>query len=140
MSKKQDLQSLEKAYKMVTEMNLGPAGTGLQPVGKPVIITMDMPMAVDSEQECENEEEHDSSEMEIALMELRKIAEYSQKLEALVEQMPSLDGWISSKITLASDYISDVYHRLESRQEVNGSSEDTGMFSTGYENIVNCCK
>lgn len=139
MSTKQDLKSLTNAYRLVSEMNLGPAGAGLQPVGKPVIIAMGEPTAVDSEYECEGEEEHDSSEMEVALMELHKLQEYSSKLQALIADMPNLEGWISSKITLASDYISDVYHRIEYRQSTNSSQPDVSMFNQGYESSDDCC-
>lgn len=136
MSTKQDIKSLSQAYRVITEMNLGPAGSGLQPVGKPVIISMDVPAAVDSHSEHENEEEHDCSEIEMAAADLFKLAEYAPKLQAMVSQMPNLEGWVAAKITKASDYISSVYHWLEYQQHDNNSGSENNMYGTGHEDTV----
>ena len=149
MFKKEDQQSLARAYNLITEMNLGPAGAGTQPVGKPVIVTMDLPGAqpeFGNEENDEHREEHDCSEIEMAAADLFKIAEYAPKLQAMVKQMPGLEGWVASKITKASDYISSVYHWLEYQQHegssniVTKASTSMGMFSTGYEDDEDCCK
>lgn len=137
MFTKRDQESIAKAYNLISEMNLGPAGAGLQPVGKPVIITMDMPGAQpEFEPSHEQEEEHDHSEIEMAASELHKISDFIPKLMEMVKQMPSLEGWVSSKITKASDYISSVYHWLE-YQNHEGTGADS-MFNKGHEEQCPC--
>jgi len=118
MFKKQDQVSLAEAYSQINEMNLGPAAMGVQPVGKPVIVTMDMPdSAMSMEDDCEdNAHEHDPSEIDMAAAELHKLMEYVPKLKQIIESMPSLEGWVAAKLTKASDYISSVYHYLEFEQ------------------------
>ena len=130
MFKKQDQDGLAKAYVQINEMNLGPAAMGMQPVGKPVIVTMDMPGAtVDNEDDCEDSShEHDPSEIQMAAAELHKLQEYAPKLSQIITQLPSIEGWVASKITKASDYISSVYHYLEFEQ--NGSDSSNNMFTT----------
>ena len=66
-----------------------------------------------SDAEGHNVEERDPSEIHMAKAELKKLAEYSHKLYDMVDSVPGLEGWIASKITKASDYISSVYHWLE---------------------------
>ena len=146
MFTKHDQESIAKAYNLITEMNLGPAGIGVQPVGKPVIVAMDLPGAQpEFGNSDEQEEEHDPSEIEMAASEPHKISDYIPKLTEMVKQMPSLEGWVSSKITKASDYISSVYHWLEYQQHegsMNGETKspaiEVGMFNSGYES--DCCK
>jgi hypothetical protein len=135
MSTKQDLKSLTEAYQTIAEMNLGPAGAGLQPVGKPVIVTMGVPTSP-TDNNCEGEEEHDSSEIEMAAADLHKIAEYAPKLQSIVSQMPNLEGWVAAKITKASDYISSVYHWLEYQEQDGGNCSNANMFSVGHEDSV----
>lgn len=147
MFKKEDQQSLAQAYDLIAEMNLGPAGAGTQPVGKPVIVTMDLPGAqpeFGNEENDEHQEEHDCSEIEMAAADLFKISQYLPELQAMVKQMPGLEGWVASKITKASDYMSSVYHWLKYQQH-EGSNNVTannsiGMFEVGYENGEDCCK
>ena len=55
----------------------------------------------------------DDHEAKMARAELYKLAEYSVKLFKLIGENDELDGWVQSKITKASDYISSVYHYLE---------------------------
>lgn len=104
-------------------------------MGKPVMITMDMPGAEvhDSHDHEHNSEENDPSEIEMALSELHKLAEYAPKLKELVADLPSLEGWVSSKITKASDYISSVYHWLEYQQHEDCGSHNQDMYNTGSE-------
>lgn len=146
MFTKQDQESIAKAYNLITEMNLGFAGTGEQPVGKPVVVSFNAPNNSQPEFEgnSEQEEEHDCSEIEMAAADLHKIAEYAPRLKEMVQQMPGLEGWVASKITKASDYISSVYHWLEyqqhegsTSQEIQASKTVAGMFNTGYES--DCC-
>jgi hypothetical protein len=129
MFKKQDQVSLAEAYSQINEMNLGPAAMGVQPVGKPVIITMDMPdSSMSMEDDCEdNAREHDPSEIEMAAAELHKLTEYAPKLSQMVQNSPSLEGWVAAKITKAADYISSVYHYLEFQQTGSGSNMYTNV-------------
>lgn len=60
-----------------------------------------------------NPMERDESEIHMALSELKKLAEYSQKLYDKVEHLDGLEGWVASKITKASDYISSAYHWID---------------------------
>lgn len=57
-------------------------------------------------------EDDDYEDVDMALSDLYKLAEYSDKLFDMVEEMDELEPWVSSKITKASDYISSVYHYL----------------------------
>jgi hypothetical protein len=146
MIKKEDQKSLAHAYSLVVEMNLGPAGAGVQPVGKPVIVTMDLPGAqpeFEKDETSEQEEEHDCSEIEMAAADLFKIAEYAPKLQSVISQMPGLEGWVAAKITKASDYLSSVYHWLHYQQNSNNNTTDTatnaGMFNAGYADNEDCC-
>lgn len=52
-------------------------------------------------------------EAEMARSELYKLAKYSVKLLDLIREGDEIEGWMQSKITKASDYISSVYHRLD---------------------------
>lgn len=55
----------------------------------------------------------DDHEAKMARADLYKLAEYSIKLFKLIGENEELDGWVQSKITKASDYISSVYHYME---------------------------
>lgn len=127
--KRSDLSLLESAYSSVDNIGLSPSSL----LGKPVMITMDMPGAsVDSgcgdEKDYDHNHEVDSSEIHMASADLHKIAEYAPKIKELVENLPSLEGWVASKITKASDYISSVYHYLE--YESVSSNEKGNMFTS----------
>ena len=52
-------------------------------------------------------------EAEMARGDLYKLAKYSIKLLDLIKEGDEIEGWMQSKITKASDYISSVYHRLD---------------------------
>ena len=73
----------------------------------------------------------------MASAELHKLAEYAPKLKEMVSQMQGLEGWIASKITKASDYISSVYHWMEYQQhegsEGCGHNHEEEMYNTGHE-------
>ncbi len=72
-----------------------------------------------SDSEGHNVDESDPSEIHMAKADLKKLAEYSQKLYELVDNVDGLEGWVAAKITKASDYISSVYHWLEYEQQNN---------------------
>ena len=138
MSKREDLKMLAEAYSGVDAMSLTPSN---MLGGKPVMITMDLPGAEIDYEGHEPREgnggENDPSEIEMASAELHKLAEYAPKLKEMVSQMQGLEGWIASKITKASDYISSVYHWMEYQQhegsEGCGHNHEEEMYNTGHE-------
>jgi hypothetical protein len=71
-----------------------------------------------------NPEEVDPSEIHMARAELKKIAEYADKLYDKIDELEGLEGWVASKITKASDYISSVYHWLDYEQEDTFEDDD----------------
>jgi hypothetical protein len=151
MSTRKDFKMLEEAYSDVGGMSLTPSN---MLGGKPVMITMDMPGAeVDHDAQESHGEEHnkhkgcggenDPSEIEMASAELHKLAEYAPKLKEMISQMSGLEGWVASKITKASDYISSVYHWLEYQQHEGNEGcdhnhEEEDMYNTGYEEVDEC--
>ena len=55
----------------------------------------------------------DNHEAEMARADLYKMAKYSMKLFQMIQEGQELEGWVQSKITKASDYISSIYHYME---------------------------
>ena len=99
--KRREQALIEEAYQQVNE-SCG---------GNGVMVTQEPIQAVDIDTEkCG---EHDQSEIDMAGRELLKAQEYAAKLTAMVQQVPGLDGWVSAKITKASDYLSSVFHFLD---------------------------
>lgn len=137
MSKRGDFKQIFEAYSSIDGGSISPPN---MLGGKPVMITMDIPGAsFDNIEQDLQPQENDSSEIEMALSELHKIIEYAPKLKDIVKRMPGLEGWISSKITKASDYMSSVYHWLEFKE--TGENEeccDGEMFQVGYEDTDSC--
>jgi len=135
MFKKSDQESLRNAYTLVYENNLGPAAMGIQPVGKPVMITMDMPGATSSEENEDEHHDHDDSEIEMALSELHRIIKFAPELQKHIQNMDGLEGWVAAKLTKAADYISSIYNWIDYNQSHGdcGCSHDSDMFSKGYE-------
>lgn len=125
-------QAYKKTHRRLSEMHLAGGMSGV-----PVMVTMDMPGAhVDHSDE--HTEQSDPSEIDMAVADLHKLHKYSLKLKQMVKGMPSLEGWVASKITKASDYISSVYHSLDAEGEDSDSSCDCGedMFNSGYEDTL----
>ena len=132
--KRKEIALMEEAYQQVNEMNLGVAG---QPY--PQEIAVAVPVSGE-EEPCG---EYDQSEIDMAGRDLLKAQEYAAKLSEIVQQLPGLDGWVASKITKASDYLSSVYHFLD--YETNEKEEvviDVGevsgpvdAFNVGFEEV-----
>lgn len=80
--------------------------------------------------ESGQQEEHDPTEIKMALAELRKAKEYAGKLEEMLQSAHGLEGWTAAKITKASDYLSSVYHWLEF--EEGESHCDTSQYNMGH--------
>jgi hypothetical protein len=128
MLKRKDQAMLSEAYSLVGGGDVSAPSL----MGKPVMVTMDMPGAEVSTDSSDHQE-NDSSEIEMALSELHKLTEYAPKLKEIVADLPSLEGWVSSKITKASDYISSVYHWLEYQQHEGCGDHSHEMYNTGSE-------
>jgi hypothetical protein len=80
-----------------------------------------------------NPEEEDPSEIHMARAELKKILEYAGKLYDKIDELEGLEGWVASKITKASDYISSVYHWIDYEQEDTFEDDDEGEYEDEYE-------
>lgn len=71
-------------------------------------------------------------EVQMARADLYKLAKYAIKLHELIRTVPEdqgLEGWVQSKITKASDYISSVYHYLE--YEMKFVEDKVNEYATG---------
>jgi hypothetical protein len=76
-------------------------------------------------------EKRPDHEVEMAKADVHKLAEYSAKLSNLIDNVSEeegLPGWIQKKITLASDYISSVYHKLDHEMGSPITESDTPGF------------
>jgi hypothetical protein len=80
--------------------------------------------------ESGQQQEHDPTEIKMALAELMKAKEYAGKLEEMLQSAHGLEGWTAAKITKASDYLSSVYHWLE--YESGGESCGTSQYNIGH--------
>lgn len=139
MLKRKDQALLSEAYGQVGIGNLGAPSL----MGKPVMITMDMPGAeVSSEDDSDHDEHHhevDAEEVEMAISDLDKLTELSHKLLHMLEDEQSLEGWVAAKITKATDYISSVFDYMNDESDEGcGCSDDEGMYAKGYEDTEEC--
>ncbi|MDB2315584.1 hypothetical protein N9V27_01260 [bacterium] len=76
-------------------------------------------------------EKRPDHEVEMAKADVHKLAEYSAKLSNLIDNVSEeegLPGWIQKKITLASDYIGSVYHKLDHEMGSPITESDTPGF------------
>ena len=136
--KRKEMALMEEAYQKVNE-NLG---SGALTASVPGVSEVPLVVAQDPAEE-ESCGEYDQSEIDMTSSDLLKAQEYAAKLTAMVQQVPGLDGWVSAKITKASDYLSSVYHFLdyelrEKPQEVVVDVEEieapVDIFNIGAEN------
>lgn len=82
-------------------------------------------------------------EIQLARGELYKAAKYSIKLHDIMKTMSEeegLDGWVSAKITKASDYLSTVYHHLDYQTKFDEVSESTCNCNCGKPICESCGK
>ena len=64
-------------------------------------------------------------EVDLARSGLYQIAEYAVKLHDLLKNVPDdtdIEGWVQSKITLASDYMDEIFHHMEYELKPEGMS------------------
>ena len=59
-----------------------------------------------------------SNNNEVLVSELKKLSDYATKLYGVKDQ--EFDDWMISAITIASTYVSDVWHRLDAKQDLSG--------------------
>ncbi len=95
------------------DATLGPHAAA--PLQEPIMTRLDI------EDEDEGEVDHSNDTIKA---ELYKISEYGPKLMELIDAV-ELDPWVQSKITVASTYISDVYHYIKYKADT-GSCESEG--------------
>ena len=136
MLKRKDQALLSEAYGQV---GLGDVSAPSL-MGKPVMITMDMPGAKVSSGHDEHHHEIDMEEVEMAVSDLGKLSKLSHKLLHMLKDQESLDGWVAAKITKATDYISSVYDYMNDEDSCGCSdqSDDEGMYDMGYEDTNEC--
>ena len=132
--KRKEKAMLEEAYGRVNEM-LGPHNNPYP---------QEMSIAVPVPAEDESCGEYDQSEIDMAGRELLKAQEYAAKLSQMVTALPGLDGWVASKITKASDYLSSVFHYLDYEMnetevvvDVEEIQAPVEVFNVGYEEAEN---
>jgi len=132
--KRKEKAMLEEAYGRVNEM-LGPHNNPYP---------QEMSIAVPVPAEDESCGEYDQSEIDMAGRELLKAQEYAAKLSQMVPALPGLDGWVASKITKASDYLSSVFHYLDYEMnetevvvDVEEIQAPVEVFNVGYEEAEN---
>jgi hypothetical protein len=70
-----------------------------------------------------------SNNNEVLVSELKKLSDYAKKLYDVKDQ--EFDDWMVSAITIASTYVSDVWHRLDAKQDLSGGMgmDQTNDFS-----------
>ncbi len=68
---------------------------------------------------------------EIMKSELKKLAEYGQRLNDKCGQV-EFDAWMVAKIVKASDYVSDVWHRLDAEADFANTGFDQ---APDYQNL-----
>lgn len=140
MLKRRDQNLLSEAYGHVGSGEVSAPSM----MGKPVMITMDMPGAEVSSDSNNVEYHHeiDIEEVEMALSDLSKLSKLSHKLLHMLEDQQSLDGWVAAKITKATDYISSVFDYMtdesEDGCECSDNSNEEGIYSQGYEDMSKC--
>jgi hypothetical protein len=137
LREQQDISSLylQIVKKQINEMGLGPVAMGEQPVGKPVQIELEIPSDEDTEEGV------DRSDIDMACSALHMTSQIANELLRLVKNEENLPGWMSSKITLSFDYLSEVYSRLKYKDECECISNDpvevntVDMFNIGASQV-----
>jgi hypothetical protein len=125
MLKRRDQAMLSEAYSQVGGGDVSAPSL----MGKPVMITMDMPGA-----EVETGEDESDSEYGMVFNDLHKLSKYAAKLHELVSSGKELEDWEISKITKAAVYISDVHDALE----YGDCDDEDSMYDKGYEDTCEC--
>jgi|TARA_R100000482_G_scaffold121234_1_gene67224 hypothetical protein len=80
--------------------------------------------------DCSDDNENYDGELDMARVELLKANEYAAKLFKMVGDKESLEGWVASKITKASDYLSSVYHYLDYNDNFDNVEDESVELDT----------
>lgn len=124
MNRKRDLKSISEAYDLVSEIGVS---TGSSTDGAPtdIIPTVLKKKPCNCGEEGCEEPVHNNgeSEVDMAKSEVYQIHKLAKELHEIIKDMPSMEPWVFSKITLASDYLSSVKNYLEYNK-----FKDGGMF------------
>lgn len=80
---------------------------------------------IEVEPESEDHDEHEAHDEHepsggvdsVLLTDLKKLAEYSQKLLDAVQCDCEMETWMMAKLIKASDYVSDVWHSLDAKAD-----------------------
>lgn len=124
------LNDIAKAYSIVRESAI------------PVMVTTNVPadhLEFESGDDTE-ETTSESSDIEMARNQLRKIINVAPELLSILEDMPDLDGWALIKLAKAADYIGGVndYYKYKDDcgcQDDELDDDHSIMFRVGYENL-----
>lgn len=94
----------------------------------PMMGMEDESMAVlEFEPEMDLETEIESGCNEVIYSDVKKLAEYSQRLLDICKET-ELEPWMQAKLVKASDYVSDIWHRLDAEAD---------FANTGFEQSDN---
>lgn len=128
------LNDIAKAYSTVREAAM------------PVMVTTNVPAdhlefeGDYSDDESRETGECESSDIEMALNQLRKIIEVTPDLLSILEHKSDLDGWALIKLAKAADYIGGVHDYYKYKEDCGCQDDEQDddhsiMFSVGYENL-----
>ncbi len=124
------LNDIAKAYSIVRESAM------------PVMVTTNVPADHLEFEGGDDTEEitSESSDIEMARNQLRKVINVAPELLSILEDMPDLDGWALIKLAKAADYIGGVcdYYKYKDEhgcQSDNLDDDHSIMFQVGYENL-----
>lgn len=138
MKHRPEIDLLAEAYTKVYESHEMPAAAIIEVQPEPTGLPGGHCAAARAGCDCDDcsecrdnqQEDHDHSEIHMAKAELKKAAEYAQKLSEMLDDLHGLEGWTAAKITKASDYLSSVFHWLD--YETN-QQKPQSMYNQGVE-------
>jgi hypothetical protein len=84
-----------------------------------------MPVAIIQTQEPESES-YEQEAVEMSVSELESLIKSTVLVLSVIRQGSSIEPWMASKITLASDYINSVAQAISSEQEEDDECECSG--------------
>jgi hypothetical protein len=101
-------------------------------VEDPYNMEMEQPMEDESDMVVEFEpmtglETEEQSYNEVVYSDVKKLAEYSKRLLDICKEK-ELEPWMQAKLVKASDYVSDIWHRLDAEAD---------FANTGFEQSDN---
>ena len=82
-------------------------------------------MVFEPEMEIETEEHEQCNE--VIYSDIKKLAEYSERILKICQEK-ELEPWMQAKLVKASDYVSDIWHRLDGKAD---------FANTGFEQSDN---